>query len=65
MAWELMLNEQAFDPARLSLSDLRGNALEYNMEIHAASIFIRPQPHLPSGIYLIGLGNQWIKAIKP
>jgi len=65
MAWELRYKEQAFDPDRLSLSDLRGNALDYNMEIHAASIFIRPQPHLPSGIYLIGLGNQWIKAIKP
>jgi hypothetical protein len=65
MAWEVMSIEQSLPASSISLRDLRGHSLAIALEFSEGRIFIYPAPHLPPGIYILGIGNQWKKISKP
>lgn len=65
MAWECIPNEQKFEPGTIYLKDLRGNAIDIKVECSAQRIFIQPNTLLPTGFYILFLGNQRKKVFKP
>lgn len=51
--------------SEFSLTDLRGTNLKIEVEFQGKQVQIRPEPNLPSGVYLLKWGRKWEKVVKP